>query len=88
MANYAQKKRRHFDKMVVDRNIKVSDLILSTLLLSKLEIGLKCFFTKSTQFLHFVTLKMGAALHVSLRLANHKSQQSDFGAISKANNDT
>ena len=45
MANYA-KKRRHFDKMDVDRNIKVPDLILSTLLLSKTNIGLKRFFAK------------------------------------------
>ena len=46
MANYAKKLRRHFDKMDVDRNIKVPDLILSTLLLSKTVNGLKRFFAK------------------------------------------
>ena len=39
MANYAKNKRRHFDKMDVDRNIKVPDLILSTLLRSQIDIG-------------------------------------------------
>ena len=46
MANYAKKSRRHFDKMDVDRNLKVPNLILSTHLLSKTDIGLKCFFAK------------------------------------------
>ena len=45
MAKYA-KKRRHFDKMDVDRNIKVPNLILPTLLLSKTVIGLKRFLSK------------------------------------------
>ena len=31
--------RRHYDKMNVDRNIKVPDLILSTVLFSKNDIG-------------------------------------------------
>ena len=74
--------------MDVDRNIKVPDLILSTLLLSKTVIGLKRFFRKKAQFLNFVTLKMEVALHSSLQLANHKSQRSDFGAVCKANNNT
>ena len=43
MANYAKKLKMHFDKMNADRNIKVPDLILSTLLLSKTDIGLKRF---------------------------------------------
>ena len=48
MVNYAKKKkkRRHFDKMEVDRNIKVPDLFLSTLLLSKTDVGLKRFSPK------------------------------------------
>ena len=46
MANYAKKLRRHFDKMNVDRNIKVPNLILSTLLLSNANISLKRFFRK------------------------------------------
>ena len=70
--------------MDVDRNIKVPDLILSTLLLSKTDIG----FSQNTHFFNFVTLKMGIALHFSLQLANHKSQRSDFDAVCKANNDT
>ena len=74
--------------MNVDRNIKVPDLLLSTILLSKTDIGLKRFFAKYAQFLNFVTLKMGVALHLSLQLANHKSQRSDFGAVCKANNDS
>ena len=74
--------------MDVDRNIKVPDLILSTPLLSKTDIGLKRFFAKQAQFLNIVTLKMGVALHFSLQLANHKSQRSDFGAVCKASNDT
>ena len=72
--------------MNVDRNIKVPDLILSTVLLSKTDIGLKLFFANKAQFLNFVTLKMGVALHFSLQLADHKSQRSDFGAVCKANN--
>ena len=74
--------------MDVDRNKKVPDLILSTLLLSKTDIGLKRFFAKQAQFFNFVTLKMGVALNFSLQLANHKSQRSDFGAVCKTNNDT
>ena len=74
--------------MNVDRNRKVPDLLLSTILLSKTDIGLKRFFAKYAQFLNFVTLKMGVALHLSLQLANHKSQRSDFGAVCKANNDS
>ena len=34
-ANYVKKWRRHVDKMNVDRNIKLPDLISSTLLLPK-----------------------------------------------------
>ena len=74
--------------MNVDRNIKVPDLSLSTLSLSKIDIGLKLFFAKKSQFLTFVTLITGVALHFSLQLANHKSQRSDFGAVCKANNGT
>ena len=33
-----------------------------------------------------MTLKIGVVLHISLQLANHKSQRSDFGAVFKANN--
>ena len=75
--------------MNVDRNIKVPDLILSTLLLSKTDIGLKLFFRKiGTLFFIFVTLKLGDALLFSLQLVNHKSQRSEFGAVYKANNGT
>ena len=74
--------------MNVDRNIKVPDFILSTLLLSKPDIGLKRFFAKYAHFFNFVTLKMGVALHLSLQLTSHKSQRSDFGAVCKANNGT
>ena len=38
--------KRHFDKKNVDRNIQVPALILSTLLLSKTDIGFKRFFRK------------------------------------------
>ena len=81
-------KRRHFDKMNVDRNINVPDLILSTIVLSKTDIGLKRFFAKKAQFLNFVTLKMGVALHFSLQLANNRSHRSAFSAVCKANNGT
>ena len=74
--------------MNVDRCIQVPDLILSTLLLSKTDIGLKSFFAKKAHFLNIVTLKMGVALHFSLQLSNHKSQRSDFGTVCKANNVT
>ena len=74
--------------MNVDRNIKVPDLSLSTLLLSKTDIGLKRIFRKIFTILTFVTLIMGVALHFSLQVANHKSQRSDFGAVCKANNGT
>ena len=74
MADYAKQLKTSFDKMNVDRNIKVPDLILSTLLLSKTDIDLKrvFFFAKKAQFLNFVTFKMGVALHFSLKLATHK----------------
>ena len=71
-----------------DGNIKVPDSILSTLLLSKTEFGLKCFSQNMLIFFNFVTLKMGVALHFSLQFDNHKSQQSDFAAVRKANNGT
>ena len=74
--------------MNVDRNIKVPDLILSTLFLSKTDIGLKRSFRKLAHFSNFLTLKMGVALHFSLQLAKHKAQRSDFGAVCKANNGT
>ena len=74
--------------MNVDRNIKVPDLILFTILLSKPDIVLKRFFAKKAQFFNFVTLKMGGALHFSFQLANHKPQRSDLGAICEANNGT
>ena len=64
------------------------DLILSTLLLSKIDIGLRRFFAKKAQFLNVVNLKMGVAIHFSLQLANHSSQRSDYGAVCKANNGT
>ena len=41
-----KKLRRHFDKMNVDRNRRVPDLLLSTILLSKTDLGLKRFFAK------------------------------------------
>ena len=41
------KKRRHFDRMNVDRNIKVPDFLLSTILLSKTDIGIKRFFSQN-----------------------------------------
>ena len=47
MENCAKKQRRHYDKMSVDKNIEVPDLILSTLLLSKTDIGLKRFFSQN-----------------------------------------
>ena len=64
------------------------DLILSTLLLSKIDIGLRRFFAKKAQFLNVVNLKMGVAIHFSLQRANHSSQRSDYRAVCKANNGT
>ena len=74
--------------MNLDRNIKVPDLILSTLLLSKTRYWFKTFFRKIGTIFELCDLKMGVALHFSLQLANHKSQRSDFGAVCKANNGT
>ena len=62
MTNYAKKLRRHFDKMDVDRNIKVPDLILSTLLLSKTVIGLKRFFRKIGTCFELFDFKNGGCL--------------------------
>ena len=67
--------------MNADINIKVPDLVLSTLLLSKTDIRFKCVFAKYAQILNFVTLKMGVALHFLMQLTNHKSQRSDFGVV-------
>ena len=44
MANYAKQIKLHFDKMHVGRNLKVPDLIVSTLSLLKADICLKRFF--------------------------------------------
>ena len=54
--------------MNVDRNIKVPDLLLCTILLSKTDIGLKRFFAKYAQFLNVVTLKMGVALTLRIEM--------------------
>ena len=45
-----------------DRNIKVHNSILSTLLLSKTEFGLKRFSQNMHIFFNFVTQKMGVCL--------------------------
>ena len=74
--------------MNVDRNIKVPDLILSTHLLSKTDIGLKRFICKIGTIFELCDFKNGGRLYFSLQLANHKSQRSDFGAVCKANNGT
>ena len=62
MANYAKKLKLHFDKMNVDRNVKVPDLILSTLLLSKTYIGLKRFFRKKGTNFELCDIKNGGCL--------------------------
>ena len=74
--------------MKVDRYITLPDLILSTFLRSKTDVGLKRFFAKYVPFWNSVTLKMGVALEFSLQLANHKPQRSNFGIVCKANNGT
>ena len=48
----------------------------------------KTFFPKIGTIYELCDFKMGVALQISLQLANHKSQQSDFGAVCKANNGT
>ena len=48
--------------MDVDRNIKVPDLILSTVLLSKTDIGLKCFFRKIGAMFELCDFKNGGCL--------------------------
>ena len=63
--------------MNVDRNIKVPYLILSTLLLSKTDIGLKRFFRNKGTFFELCDIKIGVALHISLQLAT----QSHSGLI-------
>ena len=72
--------------MTVDKNMKLPDLILSTILLSKTDVDLKFFLAKKAQSWNSVTLKVGVALEFSLQLANHKQQWSDFGIVCKANN--
>ena len=62
MADFAKKWRRHFDKMDVDRNIKVPILILSSLLLSKTDIGLKRFFRKIGTIFELCGFKNGGCL--------------------------
>ena len=74
--------------MKVDGNIKLPELIRSTLLLSKKDIGLKRYIAKSVRFWNSVTLKMGIAFDFWLQLANHKPQRSDHDIVCKANNGT
>ena len=63
MPNYAKNKDVILKKMDVDRNIKVPDLIMSTLLLSKADIGLKRFFRKiGFFFFKFYDFKNGGCL--------------------------
>ena len=48
--------------MDADRNIKIPDLILSTLLLSKTDIGLKRFFRKIVTIFELCDFKNGGCL--------------------------
>ena len=52
--------------MNVDRNIKLPDLNLSAVSLSKIDIGLELVFPKKVRFWNSVVLKFGVALEFSL----------------------
>ena len=52
----------HLDKMNVDRNIKLPDLISLTLLLSKTDVGLRRFFHKLGTLFELCDLKNGGSL--------------------------
>ena len=57
-----RKKRCRFDKMNVDRNIKEPDMILSNLLISKADIGLKRFFRKIGTLFNLCDFENGGCL--------------------------
>ena len=65
MANYAKKIKLHFEKMYVGRNLKVPDLILSTLSPLKADIGLKRFFRKIGIICQHCDFKTGGLPYIS-----------------------
>ena len=72
--------------MNVDRKIKLPDLILSTVLLSKQIFYFKLFFRKKGKILELCDFKNEAALEFSLQIGYQKPQLSDFDSVCKANN--
>ena len=55
MANYVKNQWRHVDAMNVARGLKLHDLILSFILLSRTIIGSKTFFVHNGRYLYSVT---------------------------------
>ena len=74
--------------MNIEKNIKVPSLIMSLILFSNTNIGLKLFCSIKCKTLNYLTLKMGVAITFSLQLGNHKPQCSYFEILFKVNNCT
>ena len=74
--------------MNVDRNIKLPDMILSTVLLSK-QIMVSNYLGKKGKILELCDFRNGGtALEFSLQIGNQKPQRSDFDSVCRANNGT
>ena len=54
------------------------EFIMSSLLLSKTDIGLKHFFAHNVRYGNFVTFRIGVALESLHNLDNHEPQNFDF----------
>ena len=69
--------RRHVRDINVTRDKTLPDFIMSSLLLSKTNIGLKLFFAHNVKYGNSVTFRIGMALESLQNLDNHEPQRFD-----------
>ena len=70
--------RRHVRDINVTRGKTLPDFIMSSLLLSKTDIGLKLFYAHNVKYGNSVTLRIGVASESLQNLDNHEPQRFDF----------
>ena len=78
LANYVKNQWRHVVVMNVARGLKLHDLILSFLLLSRTNIGLKTFFVQYGRYGYSVTFWIWVVSELSRRHGNHEPKRFDF----------
>ena len=88
MANYVKNQCCHVDIMNADRGLKLHDLILSFLLLSRTNIGSETFFAHNGRYLYSVTFLIRVVSEYLRRHGNHKPQRFDFLIECKLNDGT